>query len=86
LHTALLALYGASIKDAGMQSAPVTDDKPVVPVSIDKKVKDKTDSTALMFGGGGLGTTSSPAPPAPTGKPSWRLVSSFSYAHRSSPP
>jgi putative chitinase len=57
LHTALLALSGASIKDAGMQSAPVTDDKAIVPASIDKKVKDKTNNTALMFAGGGLGTT-----------------------------
>ena len=57
LHTALLALSGASIKDAGIQSAPVTDDKAVVPASIDKKVKDKTNNAAILFAGSGLGTT-----------------------------
>ncbi|MBO9125443.1 MULTISPECIES: glycoside hydrolase family 19 protein [unclassified Rhizobium] len=58
LHTALLALSGASTKMAAFQAAPVVEERQVVPAAIEAQVKKKFNFlgwiSGLLTGGGGL--------------------------------
>ncbi len=56
LHRDLLALSGASTTMAAFASAPVTEEKPVVPQKVEEKVKEKSTWLTWLTGGGGLGT------------------------------
>jgi putative chitinase len=58
LHKALLALDGVSTKAAGIMSAPVVDEKQVVPHAVETQVKKKFNVLAWvgsLFSGGGFG-------------------------------
>ncbi len=58
LHQALVALTPGEAARPEVKTAPVTEEKPVVPVSVDKQVKTKADRTGWLVGvGGTLGTT-----------------------------
>jgi putative chitinase len=59
LHKALLALSGASTKQAAFMAAPVVEEKPVVPAAVERQVKKKFSllgwAGSAFGGGGGLG-------------------------------
>lgn len=57
LHKALVALTPGESRKAGVTSAPVIEDKPVVPVSVDKEIRDKTSLLSGATGLGGAGMT-----------------------------
>lgn len=53
MHLALVVLTDAKARPAGVQAAPVTEEKPVVPPQIEKEVKQGTNwiSSGLLSGG-----------------------------------
>lgn len=57
LHQALVALIPGEAARPEVKAAPVTEEKAVVPVSVDKQVKTKADRTGWLVGiGGTFGT------------------------------
>ncbi|KQY71362.1 chitinase [Ensifer sp. Root142] len=58
LHKALVALVPGEAAKPEVKSAPVTEDKPTVPASVEKEVKKKTSLWGWLFGGASAaGTT-----------------------------
>lgn len=57
LHKALVAETSHAMRSAAIMAAPVVEQKPVVPHSVDKKVKEKTNRFGFLAGGVGVAST-----------------------------